>query len=96
MQLDGLPNLGKQSNLKQSRGVLNSSFTESSCPCEESYPFEDGDEVDTSEMHNLIDQLGSAKVNCLVTEYVQGDDNLPVRFEVDNEQWEEQFFSSQN
>ena len=35
-------------------GVLDENFTVSSCPCEESDPFEDGDEVDTSEMHSLI------------------------------------------
>ena len=42
-------------------------------------------------MHNLIGQLGD---NCSVSEYISGDDNLPVCFEVDSEQWEEWFFSS--
>ena len=75
-------------------GVLDESFSVSSRPCEESDPFEDEDEVDTSEMHTLIGQLGPTEGNCSVSEYVSGDDNLPVCFEVDNEQWEEQFFSS--
>ena len=75
-------------------GVLDESFAVSSRPCEESDPFEDEDELDTSEMYNLIGQLGPAEVNCSVSEYVSGDDNLPVCFEVDNEHWEEQFFSS--
>ena len=75
-------------------GVLDKSFAVSSRPCEESDPFEDENEVDTSEMHNLIGQLGPAEANCSVSEYIYGDDNLPVCFEVDDEQWEEQFFSS--
>ena len=60
MQFDGWPKLGKQSNLIQSLrkgGVLDSSFAVSSYPCEESDPFVDGDEVDTSEMHSLIGQF---------------------------------------
>jgi len=75
-------------------GVLDESYAVSSHPCEESDPFEDVDEVDTSEMHHLIGQLGPTEANCSVSEYVSGDDNLPVCFVVDNEQWEEQFFSS--
>ena len=72
-------------------GVLDESFAVPSRPCEESDPFEDDDEVDTSEMHKLIGQLGPAEDNCSVSEYISGDDNLP---EVDSEQWEEQLFSS--
>ena len=75
-------------------GVLDDSFAVSSRPCEESDPFEDGDEIDTLEMHNLIVQLGPAEANCSVSKYVSGDDNLPVCFQFDNEHWEEQFFSS--
>ena len=75
-------------------GVLDNSFAVPSRPCEESDPFEDVDEVDTSEMHDLIGQLGPTEDNCSVNEYINGDDNLPVCFEFDNEQWEEQFFSS--
>ena len=48
--------------------------------CEESDSFEDENEVDTSEMHNIIGQLGPAEANCSVSEYVNGDDNLPVCF----------------
>ena len=91
----GGPSLGSmQSNLKKcfrKAGVLDESFAVSIRPCEESDPFED---VDTSEMYNLIGQLGPAEANCSVSENVSGDDNLPVCFEVDNEQWEEQFLSS--
>ena len=42
-------------------GDLDESFR----PCEEVDPFEDEDEVDTSEMHNLIGQLGPAEANLL-------------------------------
>ena len=71
---------------------LDKSFTVPSHPFEEIDPFEDGNEVDTSEMHNLIGQLGPAEASCSVSEYVEGYDNLPICFEVDNEQSEEQFF----
>ena len=42
-------------------GVLDESFAVPSCPCEKSDAFKDEDEVDTSEMHNLIGQLGPAE-----------------------------------
>ena len=41
-----------------------------------------------------MSQLGSTEGSCSVTEFVSGDDDLPVCFELDYDQWEEQFSSS--
>ena len=78
----GGPSLGssKPETIKEhfrKRGVLDESFAVSSRPCEENDPFEDGDEIDTSETHNLIGHLGPAEASYSVSEHVQGDDNLP-------------------
>ena len=59
--------------------------------------FEDVDIVvsaDTQEMEALMSLLGPTEGSCSVTEFVSGDDDLPVCLEFDDDQWEEQFFSS--
>ena len=50
--------------------------------------------ADTREIEALIHQLEPTEASCSVTEFVTGDDNVPVCFELDEDQWEEQFFSS--
>ena len=76
-------------------GILDESFSVVSRSCEDRDPFEDIDvSADTHEIEALICQLGPSDASCSVTEFVSGDDDLPVCFELDDSQWEEQFFSS--
>lgn len=48
--------------------------------------------ADTREMEALMSQIGPTEGSCSVTEFVSGDDDLPVCFELDDDQWEEQLF----
>lgn len=79
-------------------GILDKDFSVVSRSCEEIDPFEDldFDVSDTSEIGELIGQLGRTEASCSVSEFINGDDDLPVCFELDNDHWEEQFFSSIN
>ena len=80
-------------------GILDESFSVVSRLCEDRDPFEDVDidiSADTRVIEALMHQLGPTEASCSVTELVTGDDNVPVCFELDEDQWEEQFFSSIN
>ena len=57
-------------------------------------PFDDLDVApDTSEMESLMSQL-QPESSCSVTEFICGVNELAVCAELDNEEWEEQFFES--
>ena len=78
-------------------GILDESFSVVSRLCEDRDPFENIDidiSADSREIEALIHKLGPTEASCSVTEFVTGDDNVLVCFELDEDQWEEQFFSS--
>ena len=76
-------------------GILDDSFSFVRFPEEETDPFDDLDvSPDTSEMQSLMTQLQQPECNCSVDEFISGDNELAFCSELDDEQWEEQFFNS--
>lgn len=82
-------------NCFRKAGILYESCSVVSRLYEERDPFEDVNiavSADTREMEALMSQIGPTEGSCSVTEFVSGDDDLPVCFELDDDQWEEQLF----
>ena len=54
-------------------------------------PFEDLDSLDSNELKDLINQIAPTDAECSVDQYIDGDNDIPVCFEHENEKLEEQF-----
>ena len=77
-------------------GILDDNFALVSCECEDQDPFRELDSQPTGdELEDLIHQLNMpAETRCSVSEYMNGDDDLPTCSEQDDETWEDEFFAS--
>ena len=71
-------------------GVLNSTMDVVSCEIEED-PFADIDE--SADLQGLMNDILPTNVSCSVQEYVNGDDNVPICHDMDDDSWEETFMS---
>ena len=77
----------------QKAGITSSDFSVVGGQYEDEDPFVDLDGQD--ELQSLIDQISHSETCCDVDEYINGEDDMPVCMEYDND-WEDHFFAGLN
>ncbi len=74
-------------------GITDTTFSVLGRQYEDEDPFADLEAQE--ELHDLVDQIPLTETCCQVEEYINGEDEVPVCMEYDND-WEDRFFADLN